>query len=239
MSELDSPAHRPFNIAVLAGGRSAEREVSLKSGAAVAAAIRAAGHAVFEFDPAREDVASIDWKHVPLRPGDEQTAAIDCVFIALHGAFGEDGQVQKILESRDVPYTGADSEASAVAFSKWAAKQRFLSHGIATPAAVRISTTDPPGFAFSGIRDVVRGAGASYGGARDDLLHVREVAAVLCAFEHRSDDRPIPRSSRHGNRELLSIRFQRPDRRGRPRRGMDRGRHRRRGAAANPDRHQP
>jgi D-alanine-D-alanine ligase len=150
MSESDSPARRPFNIAVLAGGRSAEREVSLKSGAAVAAAIRAAGHAVFEFDPAREDVSAIDWKRIPVRRrGDEQTAAIDCVFIALHGAFGEDGQVQKILESRDIPCTGSDSQASALAFSKWAAKQCFLRQGIATPAAVRLSTTDPPGFAYS------------------------------------------------------------------------------------------
>jgi D-alanine-D-alanine ligase len=150
MSELDSPAHRPFNIAVLAGGRSAEREVSLKSGAAVSAAIRAAGHTVFEIDPAREDVASIDWRRMPVgRSGDGQTASVDCVFIALHGAFGEDGQVQRILEDRDVPYTGAAAEASALAFSKWAAKQRFLSCGVPTPAAVRISSDDPPGFAFS------------------------------------------------------------------------------------------
>jgi len=149
MSELDSPAHRPFHIAVLAGGRSAEREVSLKSGEAVAAAIRAAGHSVFELDPAREDVAAIDWRRMPVGRSDETTAAIDCVFIALHGAFGEDGQVQRILETADVPYTGSDSAASAVAFSKWAAKQRFLNHGVPTPAAVRISTNDPPGFAHS------------------------------------------------------------------------------------------
>jgi D-alanine-D-alanine ligase len=150
MRESDSPAHRPFNIAVLAGGRSAEREISLKSGAAVAAAIRAGGHSVFEFDPAREDIAAIDWTNAPVgRPGEGRTAVIDCVFLALHGAFGEDGQVQKILESRGVPYTGSDSAASAVAFSKWAAKQRFLDRGIATPAAVRIAANDPPGFAWS------------------------------------------------------------------------------------------
>jgi D-alanine-D-alanine ligase len=150
MSELDSPAHRPFNIAVLAGGRSAEREVSLKSGSAVAAAIRAGGHTVFELDPAREDLSTIDWCRMPVgRAGEERTVSIDCVFIALHGSFGEDGQVQRLLEAQDVPYTGSNAEASALAFSKWAAKQRFLSHGVPTPAAVRISTTDPPGFAYS------------------------------------------------------------------------------------------
>ncbi|QDT56598.1 D-alanine--D-alanine ligase Ddl [Caulifigura coniformis] len=150
MSELDSPPPRHMTLAVLAGGQSAEREVSLRSGAAVAAAFRAGGHQVFEFDPARDDLSVVDWHRFPVgRPSLGRTVTIDCVFIALHGAFGEDGQVQTLLESQGVPYTGSDSLASALAFSKWEAKRRFLDCGVATPNAVRISSSDPTGFAHS------------------------------------------------------------------------------------------
>jgi len=124
------------------------RRSLLTGSAAVAAALRAGGHCVFEFDPARDDVSTIDWRRLPVgRPADRRTVAIDCVFIALHGTFGEDGQVQAILDAHDIPYTGSDAEASAVAFSKWDAKQRFLIHGVPTPQAVRITATDSPGVA--------------------------------------------------------------------------------------------
>ncbi len=150
MSELDSPSQFRWTIAVLAGGRSAERDVSLKSGAAVTDALRAGGHRVLQLDPARDDLHALDWRAVPAgRPTAGQSVAIDCVFIALHGAFGEDGELQRLLESRNVPYTGADSGASELAFSKWAAKQRFHNCGVPTPSAVRISANDPPGFAHS------------------------------------------------------------------------------------------
>lgn len=113
-------------IVVIAGGDSAEREISLHSGRSVVAALRGAGRQVAELDPAIDEVATWDW-----RPG-------DVALIALHGQFGEDGQVQELLASLGVPYTGSGPEASRLAFSKSAAKIRFLQKGVPTPAALVI-----------------------------------------------------------------------------------------------------
>jgi D-alanine-D-alanine ligase len=148
MSSEGGERIRPWNIAVLAGGKSAEREVSLRSGAAVAAALRDGGHRVVELDPARDNIEAIDWQRVSFgRPGD--AFAVDCIFIALHGSYGEDGTVQAILEAQGVPYTGSAAEPSRIAFSKWAAKQKFLQAGLPTPPATRLRLDDPAGFASS------------------------------------------------------------------------------------------
>ncbi|HEY2895278.1 MAG TPA: hypothetical protein VGJ16_13730, partial [Pirellulales bacterium] len=88
----------PLRIAVLAGGESAERDVSLRSGAAVAEALELAGHAVTVFDPAAIALDQVSW------------AEFDVAFIALHGGAGEDGRVQAELASLDVPFTGSDAE---------------------------------------------------------------------------------------------------------------------------------
>lgn len=101
------------------GGPSAEREVSLRSGAAVSQALRALGHTVCELDP-RDDSWSLD-------PG------TDVVFLALHGTYGEDGVVQRRLEALGVPYTGSDAEGSRLAFDKVLTKQRCLAAGVPTP----------------------------------------------------------------------------------------------------------
>ena len=101
------------------GGPSAENEVSKRSGAAVADGLRAAGYAVCEID--------IQGRTVDL-PED-----IDLVFIALHGEFGEDGAVQKILRDRGLPYTGSDPEASRASFDKRISKRIFQRAGIPTP----------------------------------------------------------------------------------------------------------
>ncbi len=93
-----------LNITVMLGGPSAERDVSLRSGAAVAAALRTLGHTVHELDPQKPD-----WV---LSPG------TDAVFLALHGTYGEDGTVQARLETLGVPYTGCGPEASRIAFDK-------------------------------------------------------------------------------------------------------------------------
>src|SRR5438270_1995763 len=108
----------PLRITVMLGGPSAEREVSLQSGAAVAKALRALGHTVRELDP-RDD----SWT---LPPGS------DVVFLALHGTYGEDGAVQRHLEELGVPYTGCDSEASRIAFDKVLTKQRCVEAGVPT-----------------------------------------------------------------------------------------------------------
>lgn len=113
------------------GGPSAEREVSLRSGAAVAQALRSLGHDVVELDP-----RSRDWK-LP--------AGTDAVFLALHGTYGEDGTVQAELEKLGVPYTGCDPESSRIAFDKHLTKQRLLACGVPTPRFVLI---DGPGAAW-------------------------------------------------------------------------------------------
>ncbi len=97
-------------VAVLFGGRSAEREVSLKSGAAVLAALQRSGVDAYAFDPAERDIHALR---------DEK---FDRVFIALHGRFGEDGTVQGALELMDIPYTGSGVLASALAMDKWRTK---------------------------------------------------------------------------------------------------------------------
>lgn len=107
------------HIVVMLGGPSAEREVSLRSGAAVARALRARGHRVTEVDP-----LTPDWTLPP---------DTEVVFLALHGTYGEDGTVQRELEARGVPYTGCDPEASRVAFDKVLTKRRCLAAGVPTP----------------------------------------------------------------------------------------------------------
>ncbi len=107
-----------LNITVMLGGPSAEREVSLRSGAAVVAALRSLGHTVHELDP-KED----DWI-LPVKT--------DVVFLTLHGTYGEDGTVQKQLDALGVPYTGCGPEASRLAFDKVLTKQRCVETGVPT-----------------------------------------------------------------------------------------------------------
>jgi D-alanine-D-alanine ligase len=107
-----------FKITVMLGGPSAEREVSLRSGAAVAKALRSLGHQVHEVDPQDES-----WT-LP--------AGTEAVFLALHGTYGEDGTVQQRLEELRVPYTGCGVEASRLAFDKFLTKQKCVAAGIPT-----------------------------------------------------------------------------------------------------------
>lgn len=100
------------------GGPSAEREVSLRTGTAVAEALRSLGHDVHEVDP-----VSGKWK---LPEGTE------VVFLALHGTYGEDGTVQSELEELGVPYTGCGPQASRISFDKELAKERFRAAGVPT-----------------------------------------------------------------------------------------------------------
>jgi D-alanine-D-alanine ligase len=119
-----------LNITVMLGGPSAEREVSLKTGAAVARALRSLGHAVTELDPKPGE-----WS-VPL--------ATDLVFLALHGSYGEDGQVQSELDELGVLYTGCGAESSRIAFDKVLTKDRCLAAGIPTARSAVIKNADAP-----------------------------------------------------------------------------------------------
>lgn len=114
-------ATQPLHITLLAGGISREREVSQASGEQIAAALRRRGHVVFEADIGPENLAALD--HQPC----------DLVFPALHGAFGEDGQLQAILDARGMAYVGSGPKASKLAMDKVAAKSALAEKCIATP----------------------------------------------------------------------------------------------------------
>lgn len=118
-----------MKVAVLSGGRSSEHEVSLRSGAAVAGGLREAGHEVVEVTIARDGRWSAPGGSVELAPGAGLLGA-DAAFPALHGAFGEDGSVQGLLECLDLPYVGSDVLASAVCMDKLTLKRLFAEHGV-------------------------------------------------------------------------------------------------------------
>ena len=107
-------------VAVLMGGRSAEREISLKSGTAVLQALLDSGVQAFAFDPAKDKLADL--------------SQADVAFIALHGRYGEDGCIQGVLELMNIPYTGSGVMASAVGMDKWRTKLIWQSAGVVTPA---------------------------------------------------------------------------------------------------------
>jgi D-alanine-D-alanine ligase len=108
-------------VAVLMGGPSSEREISLLSGNAVLAALRQKTVDAYAFDPAERSLYEL------------KTEGFDRAFIALHGRFGEDGTVQGALEVLGIPYTGSGVMGSALAMDKWRTKLVWLASGIPTP----------------------------------------------------------------------------------------------------------
>jgi D-alanine-D-alanine ligase len=114
-------------VAVLKGGVSSERAVSLKSGAAVAEGLREGGYDVLEIDIVDRAFSL---------PED-----VEAVFIALHGAFGEDGEIQQILCDRGVPFTGSGAESSRVSFDKVLTRERLGQNGIPVPAGELLQTS--------------------------------------------------------------------------------------------------
>ena len=113
-------------VAVLMGGRSAEREVSLMSGSGVLKALQASGVDAQTFDPAERDL------------GELKKEGFDRCFIALHGRYGEDGTVQGALELLGVPYTGSGVMASSIAMDKTMTKRVWLAEGLPTPRYVLV-----------------------------------------------------------------------------------------------------
>jgi D-alanine-D-alanine ligase len=109
----------PKKIAVLMGGPGSEREVSLATGRGVAKALRSLGAEVVEIDVRDENFQL---------PKD-----VDLAFITIHGTFGEDGEIQKILERRGIAYTGEGVTASEIAFDKIRTKEKFRERGVTTP----------------------------------------------------------------------------------------------------------
>lgn len=126
-------------IAVLAGGRSPEREVSLRSGHRVMTALRTRGYDAFVVDPSES-----------LMTETLCTASVSACYIALHGKDGEDGTVQRVLELLGIPYTGSTPFASQIAFDKVLAKEALAAAGVSTPAWASVQA--------AAIRDLAAGA---------------------------------------------------------------------------------
>ena len=114
-------------VAVLFGGKSGEREVSLKSGSAVLAALKRQGIDAHAFDPASQQLSEL--------------SAYDRAFIALHGRFGEDGTIQGALDLMEIPYTGSGVMASSLGMDKWRTKLLWRATGVVTPDFELVSET--------------------------------------------------------------------------------------------------
>lgn len=127
---MNSADALPKKIAVLMGGPSSERDVSLATGRGVSKALRSLGVEVAEVDVRDENFQL---------PGD-----VDFAFITLHGTFGEDGQLQELLEQRGVAYTGEGVEGSRLAFDKIRSKEKFEEQRVRTPEWETIEADQQP-----------------------------------------------------------------------------------------------
>jgi D-alanine-D-alanine ligase len=125
----DSAPGEALRVAVLAGGRSSEHDVSLSSAAAVRDGLGAAGHEVVWVEIARDGVWRSDGQPLSVTPA-AGLLGVDVVFPVLHGPFGEDGTVQGLLETLDVAYVGAGVAASAVCLDKVLFKELMSASGI-------------------------------------------------------------------------------------------------------------
>ena len=134
-----------MKILVLAGGTSAEREVSLDSGACVTAALRQRGHNVEQLDPRDVDIAALsgDW---------------DVVFPLVHGTGGEDGVLQSDLIKSGLPYVGSSPEASALTFDKIRTNHLLKQHGLAVPDSVVVRSAQ----SLDEIRELIRPLGEHF-----------------------------------------------------------------------------
>jgi D-alanine-D-alanine ligase len=131
MRKRAKASNLPKKIAVLMGGPSAEREVSLATGRGISKALRSIG----------VDVVDVDVRDAKF----ELPRDVEFAVVALHGTFGEDGQVQQILEERGVAYTGEGVEGSQLAFNKIRSKEKFREHSVRTPKWETIGAHQRPG----------------------------------------------------------------------------------------------
>jgi len=157
-------------VAVLMGGRSSEREISLLSGKGVLAALRSKGVDAHAFDPAERDLADL-----------RREGYARC-FIALHGRGGEDGTLQGALEVLGIPYTGSGVLGSAVGMDKWRTKMIWIANGIPTPRYRILSAGDDWGAVARelGLPLIVKPANE---GSTLGLTKVTDAAQLPAAFE--------------------------------------------------------
>jgi D-alanine-D-alanine ligase len=116
-----------LKVAVLTGGIGSEREISIQSGECVSEALKEAGFNVVTADVRPDNLDILE------------DSSVDVFFPALHGEFGEDGQLQQILHDKSLVYTGSGPTASKLAFDKMASKKLFAKAGVATPAAIEFN----------------------------------------------------------------------------------------------------
>ncbi len=183
-----------MRVVVLRGGRSSEHDVSLESGAAVATGLAEAGHDVVVVEVGRDGIWRSGDESLALYPGAGLLGA-DVAFPALHGPFGEDGSVQGVLETLDVPYVGSGVAASAVCIDKLLLKD-LMAHGGLPQVAYARATEDTPADVV-GLPCWVKPArlGSSVGIVRvDDPADF--AAAVRGALAH--DPRAIVEAHAHG-----------------------------------------
>ena len=174
-----------MRVAVLGGGRSSEHEVSLASAEAVRAGLADAGHEPLEVVIARDGRWSHRGEPVTVEPGGGLLGA-DAVFPALHGAFGEDGTVQGLLEIADVPYVGAGVLASALCMDKVTFKDLMARAGLPQVDYVGLREGDDPAAAERlGLPVFVKPSrmGSSVGISKVDSADALE-PALRTAFEH-------------------------------------------------------
>jgi D-alanine-D-alanine ligase len=204
----DSPAQlkqalsRVGRVAVLAGGRSAEREISLKSGREVHAALRKLGVLAELVDPAEVPVDTL--------------TGFKRVFIALHGRGGEDGVIQGVLEHLNVPYTGSGVMASAIGMDKVRTKLLWAGAGLPTPAFYVAGGADTPSLGFPLMVKPAR-EGSSIGMRKVDTA--QELEEAIDAAQEYDDDVLVERwvtgaeftVAILGDRALPAIRLETPN----------------------------
>jgi len=168
-----SPPPEKLKVAVLMGGISRERDVSIASGNYVADALKQAGVNVV--------VADVNPDHLEIL----DDRSIDVFFIALHGRWGEDGVLQEILESRGLIYTGSGPEASRLAFDKWESKKLFTQAGISMPESALFGPKFDKSFLRPGQKYVVKPLreGSTIGISIVDNPDAVITAAKRCAEE--------------------------------------------------------
>lgn len=171
-------------VAVLMGGISAEREVSLRSGRAVAGALRERGHEVVEIDLRSEDIALV----VEARP--------EVAFVALHGEFGEDGGVQALLEEEGIPYTGSGVQASRAGMDKMASKCFFVTHDVPTPPFRLVTATQE----WNYVVEAVEGVGVPL-----VVKPLRQGSSIGVSLVKEKDDvvTALSRAFKYGHQALL------------------------------------
>lgn len=172
-------------VAVIRGGPSEEYDISMQTGSAVISALRDLGYTYKDIVVTR----SGDWLDSGIvRNPEVSLEAVDVVFVALHGKYGEDGQVQKILQRKNIPFTGSGSLASGIAFNKDLTKRTLKPHGVLMPEHTKVS------------REILRSVKSKV----DELIE--DIGAELIL-------KPVTSGSSHGTRfatnsESLSLALQ-------------------------------